>query len=671
MSGPWEKFQEVPAQAPEGPWSKFEEAPAEVPKPDEWQSTKYGFKVKPAVINVNGKETAVTMREDGAVNFPGTNDWWDAKGNKMPAGTANSPSFMRGAMNAVLNTPLGSRGLPVVEQFTPPSGQETTPTVGRVLSGAADAVVAPAQLVAHVVGSNIMDKAVDTYTAWKDRNLQKSTAGEALGQMAPVLMSAGASAAPGAAQAVTPLQKALAYWRGLGPVTKGALTGAVAAPAMTPEAGVQSEGDFWQRKGEKALAGGVIGGAIPAAVKAGGALAEVGAALKKAPSPGQFLEELGARFAGKAPGQALQDAANAKYNAAWDEFKAAVAPVDAESGSVKMDYAPAIDRIKDVLGVGKVKGPVPIGKEAQESLERLLANLEEAQAGGSIDNSFSGAIDTVKWLGAEQRRLAVKHGDTEARALLGSVRDSILDAMQQSSPKLSQAAAEARGVFAKKVAPLFDKSEGGNFLTQIRDSATPGDLLVSGNQGTLSRVKPDKAAIIARGSSADPMLYSYLDHAINEATKSNNPRIFADSIKKAMPAIEAIGSPEDVEAFKGLAKVADFSNKAGHVANLAVAGAAEKMGFHTAGGAGVAWGLLKPGMSGPGFMWKALQAPATRKLLSYAAKLPANDPYLELIAKDIAKASSAASGRAVNVAPLRTLPTAASTGTPDQIAENK
>lgn len=416
------------------------------------------------------------------------------------------------------------------------------------------------------------------------------------------------------------------------------------------------------------LAGAVAGPAVEGTLGAVQKGATKLAALGKAPAAQEVLDTLGQRLGGKSPGEALQDAANVKYNAAWDEFKSAIAPVDTEAGAVRMDYKPAIAKIEEVLGIGKNRSPIPIPKERREVLEGLLANLKEAGSPeGSVDNSFAGAIDAVKWLGSEQRRLAVKHGDTEARAMLQDVRDSILKAMEQSNPEISAKYQEARKVFATKVAPLFDKSEGGNYLTQVRDTATPGDLLASGNQGSLARMKPDRAAIIAKGSSADPLLYSYLDAAISQA--KGNPGSFQGSISKAMPAIEAIADPEMLAAFKGLEKVAKTSKFTGWLANMGIAGASPAAGAVAIGA------HFKPAYSAPGLVWKLLQAPSTRKLLSTAGKLSSTDPALDLIGRDLAKTLEksipAMKAPASNITPLRLLPAAASTGTSDQIAENK
>lgn len=510
-------------------------------------------------------------------------------------------------------------------------GQIVPSQVAGLTKGVINTVTAPAQAVAHAFGSSVVDPLVDAVDREYQQNWQPNPVMEAVGGAVPLL------AIPRVAMTAAPsaVQKAIAFWRGLNPIAKGAATGAALTPALTPETNVQNGQDFARRKLAEAGAGALLGGAIPAAAQGVQAIARGAQTVQKAPAPGAFLEQLGKRFTGT-PGEALQSAAQAKYDAAWDTFKKAMAPVDAAAGGTAVDYSPAIQKIEALLGVGQKRSPARLNAETQKTLEGLLADLRDAQSGGAVDNSFAGAIDTIKWLGQEQRRLAVAHKDTQARELLGGVRDSILEAMNLSDPKLAQAAKDARSVFAREVVPLFDKSEGGNFLTKIRDSATPGDLLVSGNQGALTRMKPDKAAIIAKGSSADPMLYSYLESAINESKE--NPRIFADSLKKAMPAVEAIADPKTLEAFQGMVKIADAANKGGKFANLAAGALAAKSGHEVIGAGLAGWGIFNPTISGPGYLWKVLQSPATKKLLSYAAKLPANSPELNLIAKDLVKA---------------------------------
>jgi hypothetical protein len=220
--------------------------------------------------------------------------------------------------------------------------------------------------------------------------------------------------------------------------------------------------------------------------------------------------------------------------------------------------------------------------------------------------------------------------------MLGEVRDSILESMNQSNPDLADSAKEARQIFATKVAPLFDKSEGGQFLTQIRDTPTPNDLVGSLNQGALTRMKSDKMKIIANGSSADPLLYSMLDSAVNQS--AGKPGSFVTSIHKAMPAIDQIADPETAAAFHGLERVASTAKWTGMLANIG-AGAAVGSVSPATGAATALGASFNPKFTGPGMMWQLLQNPATQKALQYASQIPAG-PELDNIAEQIAKVSA-------------------------------
>jgi len=652
MTGPWEKYQ-TPATPPatppaatpdaEGPWSKYgaPSAPS-----DGWQDTPYGFKVKPIQIG----QVQTVQRPDGAAWFgpeqgnKGQPGWFNAQGQRMadkptPEGAPSQP-WMSQNLGTIIG-PSASIAQSLAHRLMGDRG--TNPTVGGVAHGVASDVVAPAQLAAHAVSSSAVDPLANRMEAYFGTG---DKGGQMLGQAAPFLMTGGASAAGGppaaGAETLSAAQKIKAI---LGTIGKGAATGAIAAPAMTTETNVQSPEDYWARKASEAKMGAATGGilaSVPVVAEGIGALASKAKMAGATPSPGEMLDQLGTRLGGKAPGEALQSAAQAKYDAGWDAFKKAVAPVDEQAGSVGVDYSPAIQNLQELLGIGGKRSPNPIPPERRQVLEELLGNLQEAmKPEGQVDNSFQGAIDTIKSLGSIQRQLAIKHGDTEARAMLGSVRDSILQSMEQSNPELAAKAAEARKVFATQVAPLFDKSQGGQLLTKIRDTATPGDLLGAQNQGALTRIKPDAARIIAQGSSADPLLYSYLDAAIKQA--DGKPGSFAASIQKAMPAIEAIAGPEDLKAFQGMAKVAKTSKFGGMLANIGMGAALGHGGHEVMGPAATLAASFNPAMTGPGLMWKLLQSPGTRHLLTLAGNLAEGSPELELIGRDMSKRIAAMS----------------------------
>jgi len=131
---------------------------------------------------------------------------------------------------------------------------------------------------------------------------------------------------------------------------------AEAGAAFSPVAALGIEGPM--RLGKK-----LLGGA-----------AKIGATK----STGEVMEELTSKLGGKSPGVALQDAADAKYNAAWDEFKSAMAPVDEAAGGVGMDYRPAIKKLESVLGIGQPRSPMAMPDERRKILNNLLEDLYEA-----------------------------------------------------------------------------------------------------------------------------------------------------------------------------------------------------------------------------------------------------------------------------------------------------
>lgn len=650
----------------------------DTPKQDDFQPTQYGFKVRPITIG----NTQTVQREDGAAYFgpeqgnKGRPGWFNEQGQRLPDDLSEKPGWLSQPW-ARIKSDLGQANRAAIndmqakaraEQNKPFIGQIIPEQIGALVGGPIKGTLSAARFGARLTGSDALDQPIADYDQFQKQAFGDHPVLETVGQVLPMIGSGGASAAPKVLTTAERVRSALA---GIGKA--GAVGGAYNA-VLAPHQQGQTQSEFFGQAAKDFGSGTAFGagvGAIAPAVGLAGAVGKRAKAISQTPSAGELLDELGSRLGGKAPGVALQDAANAKYNAAWDEFKKVVEPVDAEAANAGMDYSSAIGKLKEILGVGGKRAPMSMPDERRKVLQGLLADLEEAGAkDGGVSNSFADAIGVVKRLGAEQRRLAVAHGDTEARAMLGEARDAILKSMEESSPELSAKAKEARSVFASKVAPLFDKSEGGQYLTQIRDTPTPGDLLGSANQGALTRMKADKARIIAKGSSADPLLYSYLDAAIKQG--AGKPGSFATSMEKAMPAVEAIADQQTLEAFHGLVKVAKTANWSGTIANLA---AASSVG-HANPGLGASAGVLasfKPAMSGPGLMWKLLQSPSTRKLLSFASKAPQGSPELELIARDLSKTVAAAGGKsASNVAPLRpSLPAAASTGTTDQIVENK
>ncbi len=606
------------------------------PAKDPKTGQEYPFKIAKGEAPTGG---SATIRDDGAINFPGQSNWlfydpktqkyapapsepWKNKG--MISGTIGADARAESGRNFGIGTERAvNAGLALAQRALPQTTEQAQTDQAAQMTNS--------QRIAAI-------NATQRESAKKYQDIGQAAPAMAISMLAP-------AAGP------TFLARALP-----GAVTFGTATG------------VTTEGDIADRAkaaglgAAGAFAGqGIIEMGVPLVGKALGAIGSKLSRWGKTPAVQELLDSLGTKFGGKTPGHAAQDAAWEQYNGAWDKFKQAIAPVDEAAGGAQMDYSGPIAKLKDILGVGKKVSPAPMEPESKAYLKELLANLKEAASGGGVDSSASGAIDLIKQLGAAQRRLAVKHGETESRVMLNDVRDSILKAMDDSHPDLAGQYASAREIFKTKVAPLFDKSEGGQFLTQLRDTPKPNDWLASRNQGSLARMKSDEVGIIAKGSSPEPILYSILEAAQKQS--NGNPGSFLTSIQKAIPAVEKMASdgtiaPEMLTAFQGLANVSKSAKFSGWLANMGITGAGTAIGgpMAGAGAASASLGLhLKPAYSAPGIIWSVMQNPSTRKLLTFAGKLPAGSPELELIAKEIsAKAGqAAASGLPKNITPLR------------------
>jgi hypothetical protein len=656
MPMPWETEGSPEPKGNGMPW----ENATDTAVPDGFQPTQYGFKVKQGEAPTGGP---ATIRDDGAINFPGQSHWlfYDPKTQQY----APAPS------EPIANKGFFSRnfGLDTLTENARNFGVGTDRAVNAGLSAAQglfnkfDATrQTPEQMQGDKTASQRVSAIVQAMNNTGKSSAQKY---QDIGQMAPAMAASTLAPVTGPTFLARALPGALTFGTATGLTTEGDL-GDRAKAAGGATAG--------------ALAGqGIVEKGLPLAGKAVGALTKKLTSYGKTPAVQELLDSLGSRFGGQSPGRAAQDAAWEQYNGAWDKFKAAIAPVDEAAGGAQMDYSGPVKTIEDVLGVGRKRSPAPLPPKSKEYLTELLGNLKEAGAAeGAVDSSATGAIDLIKQLGAQERILAGVHGETASRDMLKTVRDSILKAMDDSHPDLAGSYGKAREIFAKEVAPLFDKSEGGHFLTQLRDTPTPDDWIGSSNQGSLTRMKADKAAIVAKGSSPEPLLFSMLDAAVKQS--NGNPGSFVTSIEKAMPAVQKMAAdktiePEMLAAFQGLAKVARTAKFAGWLGNMGVTTAGTAIGgpMAGAGAASASLGLhFKPAYSAPGLMWSLMQTPATRKLLTFAGKMPAGSPELELIAKELSGAAGKLSGgtTATNITPLRPkLPAAADTGNPDTVAQ--
>jgi hypothetical protein len=281
MSGPWEKFQEPAQEAPAGPWTKFQTPTEPV---NDFQPTPYGFKVKPIDLG-NGKQSV--QRDDGMVWFgpeqgnTGKPGWFNGQGLRAGA-TPNDPtSFMDTFANELVTKANADKAKGLMGKIIPEP-------LGAMGGGLVKGGMAAAQLGAHVLGSNAMDRPVEQYDQFQRQNFGDHPIMEAIGQAAPFLASGGSSAAPEALSAAQKVRAALAA------IGKASATGAIAAPALTPETGVTSPTDYWTRKLGEAKLGASVGGGLGAA---GQVVGGVASKLARPMAPeAQAIQDLGDRF---------------------------------------------------------------------------------------------------------------------------------------------------------------------------------------------------------------------------------------------------------------------------------------------------------------------------------------------------------------------------------------
>lgn len=645
MGGPWEKYGTQPEPQADGPWAKY--APKEA-APDNWQPTKFGFKVRDTQDPETGQPTK--EREDGAVwdqskgwkqKDPQTGLWAPAPSEPWAnKGTASrlfgSDAFknlgrqasegLQGAGRAfggLVHDAMNATGLQSDKSYLEGIQQRDEAdrqalAIKNTGGFGAGFVQGEGAAIPNLAAMALMKRPIPTGpTAF-------ASASEMAPTLTPFAQRAAAEAFPigGATYAMTP--GTMEQRR------NAALTGMVAAPLV--------------------MGGANVAGKVVRGLQATG----------QTPAAQELLDSIGARFGNENPGVALQNAAKAKYNEAWEAAKGAYGPPDAAAQSAPVAFTKATDELNQILGKAETQIS-PVHPEQLSYLTALRDRITKATAGaeGGPVADFQSAAQAVKDIGSMGRALAQTHGSVIDREALDRVRDAILQDMADAHPGASAAEAEGRRVFREQVVPLFDKKQGGSVLSQIRDSQTPNDLLAAKSQGSLTRMKADQAAIIAKGSSPDPLLYSYLDAALSQA--DGKPGSFVNSLNKAMPAVEKIADPETLKAFQGVLKVAKTAKWGGALANAGagatvggIPGAATSLGIGAA---------FNPAYSGPGLTWRLLQNPTTRKLLTMAAKLPQGSPALESVAAKLAATEAATQAEASNVSTLVTRPPQAAQNT--------
>jgi len=234
--------------------------------------------------------------DDSSSNQP----WRDA-GTPAPAGPVPPPPtphagyFTRHAGNQSIFSninPLLGAVMQGINSAT--NGSSINPTNAGVVHGAVNDVVGPTQSLAHISGIGVpqTDALAQNTSDYFGNNFNKDASGEAMGSIAPFLMSGGSVGGNGV----------LSGAQRLGNVLKGVGIGGVAAPLLTPEANLNPNdpNDYSNRKKGEAVTGAALGGvmaALPEIYNAGRAGYQAGKNFFNPP-----IESSGAGTAGEVIG---------------------------------------------------------------------------------------------------------------------------------------------------------------------------------------------------------------------------------------------------------------------------------------------------------------------------------------------------------------------------------
>lgn len=704
MPDPFEGFAS-PASKEADPFAGVASAVDQPASTSDWQPTPYGFKVKEAVIKVNGKDTPVTMREDGAVNFPGTQDWWDGKGNRMPAGT--QPGFIERRINALREEGKRQDKMPLLGQLVP--GQ-----IAGLTKGLLDTAAAPVQLAAHAVGSNVMDAPINALQQEYEQNWQTSRPSEMLGQALPLLATGGA-AAPSA------VQKALGFWKTVG---KGALTGAVAAPVMTSETGVQGEGDYWKRKGIEAGIGGLTGGVL-SGVGAGIGLA--GKASAPLSPEAQAIQDLGDKFgvrvlasdmtkspalskaavlAESVPGsgmvaqrQAQQAEAKAAAQKLLDQHGIQGEAGDVIQKSLQENLASTKGRVRAAYdAVGKAAegtGPVPLdqtleaiqaARKAEEAavvpdqgLVGLLKKMEERLASGEVDTGYTGVRGLRSDLGSMisdyykgTNATTGSKGVQVLQGIKGAVETDLRAFTDAQGGDIATLARKADSLYKNELVPLKDRT-----IVSATKHSEPDQVYKS-----IIAAGPDRAQKFysAMGSNGQAAVRSEMvKNAMEAATAQDgvfSPAKFAQSLEKIQDSTGVFFKGTDKFELDGLTRLMRHVQRSGQINENPTNGqrmvtalmAGEGMGAVGSALLGKPSALLAPAVSmgSARGLTTMFSTPAGKRFLLSAANTAPGSPAMEtLITKQLPRLLADMPAPA----PAATLPAAA--GQPDpNLAKN-
>lgn len=414
----------------------------------------------------NGKTSE--QRQDGLVWFgpeqgnTGKPGWFNAQGLRGGAAPGQPTSLMDSFANELVTERNKRAALPLLGQIVP--GQ-----ISGMAKGLVNNIVAPAQLAAHALGSSAVDPIAQGIEETYRKNWQQSPTGEMAGQALPFLMTGGGT---GAAQTPGILSS-------LANVGKAGVTGAAFAPALTPETNLQGSPDFWARKRQEALLGGVLGAAPAVAGELGGAV------LSKFRRPlipeAQAVQDLGEQFgvrtlapdlAANKPGLAktavLAESVPgsgmvAQRVAQQQEARAAADRLLAQHG-IEGDIDTTIQQgLKDKFTqVGATKNALyqEVADAAGDrrlwlpkTYEALETATKDAQASGLPESSVQNLVDTLK------SRLYA--GRDEAGRMMAPAADTTFTGMQKTRSDLGD-----------EITKLYNSNDhkGARILKNVRDA---------------------------------------------------------------------------------------------------------------------------------------------------------------------------------------------------------
>lgn len=659
------------------------------PPSDGWQDTPYGFKVKPIQIG----QVQTVQRPDGAAYFgpqqgnTGKPGWFNAQGQRVGDTPGSEVSASQSWMGQNLGTLIGPSAAiaQTLAHRLMPGG--TNPTVGGVAHGVVSDVVAPAQLAAHVVGSSAVDplaNKVESYFGTGDKG------GQMLGQAASFLMTGGASAAggpPGAgAETLSAAQKIKMALAGIG---KAAGTGAIAAPAMTMESGVQSPDEFWARKAQEAKMGAITGGALGAAGEGIGAV--VSKLRAPLPPEAQAIQDLGDKFgvrtlapdlATNQPGltktavlaESVPGSGMVTQRVAQQAEARAAAQKLLEQHGIEGDVATTIKQgLQNQLAEGKNaakaaydqvgqlaegKGNVPLdqtlkaiqqAKAAESSavvpdqgLVGLLQKMEDRLQSPQVDTTFNGVRGLRSDLGnmisdyyKGTNAATGSKGVQVLQGIKGAIEGDLQNFTNTNGPEIAAAAKKADSIYKNQVVPFKDQ-----IIAKAVKTSEPDQIFK-----TIVAAGPDRAqkfynALDANGQAA--VRSQMIQNAMDAATQQDgvfSPAKFAQSLEKVKDQTGVFFKGQDKFELDGFTKLMRHIQRAGQVNEnptngqrlltmlVAGEGGAGVLGAATGHPAALAAPVASMGAARA--FTALVSSPAGKRLLLSASEMAPGSPALE------------------------------------------